>query len=96
MHYKNLLLTLIFLSFTNCINGNLPVNKNNTISKAVFSNRGFTMVFNQNDFDNGLITKKIDERSLIIFQKYLKTNTQVKITNMLNECFFVLSLKPRF
>ena len=84
MHYKNLLLTLIFLSFTNCINGNLPVNKNNTISKEVFSNRGFTMVFNQNDFDNGLITKKIDERSLIIFQKYLKTNTQVKITNMLN------------
>ena len=31
-----------------------------------------------------LIDKKIDERSLIIFQKNLKKDTKVKITNLLN------------
>ena len=31
-----------------------------------------------------LFQKKIDERSLVIFQKNLKKNTIVKITNILN------------
>ena len=84
MNYKNFLLTLIFLTVTNCSTSNLSINKDNNILKKVFSNRGFTVIFNQKDYDNGLISKKIDERSLVIFQKYLKTNTQVKITNLLN------------
>jgi len=42
------------------------------------------MVYDQKYFDEGIISKKIDERSLIIFQKNLKNNTQVKVTNLLN------------
>jgi len=84
MNYKNFFLVVIFLLFTNCAPSNLSVNKKNTILNKGFSNKGFALVFNQKDYDNGLISKKIDERSLLIFQKNLKTNTSIKITNMLN------------
>ena len=84
MNYKNFLLVFIFLILTNCTTSNLTVNKKNIVLKEGFSNKGFALVFNKNDYDNGLISKEIDERSLIIFQKNLKINTLVKITNMLN------------
>ena len=84
MNYKNFLLVLIFFLFTNCTTNNISLNKENIIIKNSFSNKGFTLIYNQSDYDNGLISKKIDERSLVIFQKNLKVNTTVKITNMLN------------
>ena len=84
MNYKNFLLLVIFLISTSCATSNLSINKKNTIIKKRFTNKGFTLVFNQKYYDNGLISKKIDDRSLLIFQKNLKTNTSVKITNLLN------------
>ena len=84
MNYKKFSLALIFLLFTNCTTGNYSPNVKKIILKKEFSNKGFALVFNQKYYDNGLVSKIIDERSLIIFQKNLKTNTQVKITNMLN------------
>ena len=84
MYYKNFLLTIILLLFVNCTTNNPSIKKKNTILKSAFSNKGFALIFNQTDYDNGLIAKKIDERSLLIFQKNLKVNTQVKIRNMLN------------
>ena len=47
-------------------------------------NKGFTLVYNQKLFEEGLISNKIDDRSLLIFQKNLKINTNVKITNISN------------
>ena len=41
-------------------------------------------MYDENLFKNKEITKKIDDRSLIIFQKNLKKDTKVKITNLLN------------
>ena len=84
MNYKNFLLIIFFLLSTNCTRDNISINQNDVILEKEFSNKGFTLVSNQKNYDNGLISKKIDERSLIIFQKNLKINTHVKITNMLN------------
>jgi hypothetical protein len=84
MNYKNFFLSVIFLFCASCATNNQSINKKNYILKKGFANKGFTIVFNQNYYDNGLISKKIDERSLIIFQKNLNINTHVKITNMLN------------
>ena len=84
MHYKNFLLVVFFFVFANCTTNNFSTGKKNTIFKKSFSNQGFALIFNQKDHYDGLISKKIDERSLIIFQKNLKTNTPVKIKNMLN------------
>jgi len=84
MNFKNLLLILIFFLFANCSTVNLPGNNQKNSFKKEFSNKGFALVYNKKDHDNGLVSKKIDERSLIIFQKNLKVNTAVKITNISN------------
>ena len=49
-----------------------------------YSNKGFALLFTENLKKEGIINKKIDNRSLLIFQKNLKKNTSVKITNLLN------------
>jgi hypothetical protein len=49
-----------------------------------YSNKGFALVFSEELYKQKIVNKKIDERSLIIFQKRLKANTKVKITNILN------------
>ena len=43
------------------------------------------MVYSEDIYKKKIVNKKIDERSLIIFQKNLKINTKVKITNILNK-----------
>ena len=49
-----------------------------------FSNAGFALIYDDVLFKNKTINKIIDDRSLTIFQRNLKTNTQVKITNLIN------------
>jgi hypothetical protein len=68
----------------NCTTTNLT---KNTISNSLdnpFINKGFSLIYNDMFYNDKIISKKIDERSLVIFQKNLKKNTTVKITNILN------------
>tara|TARA_B100000795_G_scaffold205054_1_gene158602 strand:+ start:258 stop:1016 length:759 start_codon:yes stop_codon:yes gene_type:complete len=84
MFYKNYSYILIFLLFTNCSTSNLTNNKPILVLKNKYINKGFALVYDENLYNEKIISKKIDERSLIIFQKNLKKDTQVKITNILN------------
>ena len=84
MFYKNILL-FFFLLVSNCATINLVKDKPNNIFLNGYSNNGFALIYNDNLYKNKIVSKKISERSLIIFQKNLKINTQVKITNMLND-----------
>ena len=84
MFYRNILLLIFYLFITNCTSGSLvkDITSKNFIN--VYSNKGFALIYNENLYKNKIISKKINERSLIIFQKNLKTNAHVKITNILN------------
>ncbi len=82
MSYKTFILILIFLHSCTTINNNTE--KSEIIQSEIYSNKGFTLLFSEDLKKKKLINKKIDERSLIIFQKNLKKNTNVKITNLLN------------
>ena len=84
MFYKNILFITVFLFITNCTTGTLIEHKPNVIIVNGYSNKGFALVYSEDIFKKKIINKKIDDRSLIIFQKKLKTNTKVKITNILN------------
>jgi len=84
MFYKNYSYILIFLLFTNCTTSNLKSNKPVLVLKNKYINKGFALVYDEKLYNEKIISKKIDERSLIIFQKNLKKGTQVKITNILN------------
>ena len=68
----------------NCTSTTLTKNKISNTLDDPFINKGFSLIYNNKFYHNKIISKKIDERSLVIFQKNLKKNTIVKITNILN------------
>jgi len=84
MLYKKLLILSCFILLNNCAATNLTKNKISNPLDDPFINKGFSLIYSDKFYDNKIISKKIDERSLVIFQKNLKKNTIVKITNILN------------
>ena len=81
MNFKYYLIIPIILFLSNCSN-NVNLKKFTTVEN--FSNKGFTLVFEDKLYNDKIVDKKIDNRSYLIFQKNLKKNSSVKITNMLN------------
>ena len=84
MLYKKLLILCCFILLNNCSATTLTKNKNYNSLDNPFINKGFSLIYNDRLYNDKIISKKIDERSLVIFQKNLKKNTIVKITNILN------------
>jgi len=84
MLYKKILILCCLILLNNCTTTTLTKNKNSNKLDNPFINKGFSLIYNSKFYDNKIISKKIDERSLVIFQKNLKKNTIVKITNILN------------
>ena len=84
MFCRNLLLFIFFFFSTNCSTGTLIKSKESAVIFNAYSNKGFALVYKEHLYKQKVISKKIDERSLSIFQKNLKVNTKVKITNILN------------
>ena len=68
----------------NCTTDNLVKKKPDTNLVKGYSNKGFALIYNDDLYKKKTINHKIEERSLILFQKNLKVNTQVKVTNILN------------
>ena len=83
MNYK--IIIIIFLLTCSCSTNNInKTNKQIEHKHQVFTNKGFTLLYKESLRKQKIVNKNIDERSLIIFQKNLKKNTTVKITNLLN------------
>ncbi len=83
MNYKILFIILLFLFSceTNTVN---KKKVKSVVSVEVFSNKGFALLFTDDLKKKKIVNKKIDNRSLIIFQRNLKKNTKVKITSLIN------------
>ena len=84
MNYNKLLL-IIFLLISGCATHNIDKAEKIFLNKKNFKNKGFALVYNDNLYKKKIVSKKIDNRSLIIFQKNLKKGTTVKIKNILND-----------
>ncbi len=82
--YIDNFLILIIIFFINSCTNYPEINKNITNNNNLFINKGFTLTYNDSMYKSKKINSKIEERSLVIFQKNLKKNTDVKITNLLN------------
>jgi len=83
MNYKFFKIFLLFFLFS-CANNNLNKKAPTFNNQNFFLNKGFTLVYNDDLYKSKIINKKIEPRSLIIFQKNLKPGTPVKITNLIN------------
>ncbi len=85
MFCKSILFIIICIFLSNCTTKTIVNNKTNVTNVKGYSNKGFALVYSEDLYKQKVISKKIDERSLIIFQKNLKLNTSVKITNIINK-----------
>ena len=94
MNYKNFLI-LLFVILPNCTTYDLSGEKEIVIQKNYFNNKGFTLIYNDNLRKQKIITNKIDERSLVIFQKNLKKNTTVKLKNISNNKTIIAKVGPK-
>ena len=86
MNYKIILFFCIF--FLNSYD--LNQKKINYSNKFVnYSNKGFALVYDEQLFKNSKINRKLNERSLLIFNNVLKQETPVKITNLINGKYLI-------
>ena len=92
MFYKNILFIIFLLFLTNCTTETLINNNPNVIKAKGYSNKGFALIYSDDVFKKKIISNKLDDRSLTIFQKKLKANTKVKITNILNNKTLVVTV----
>ena len=94
MNYK--IFIAIFLFLYSCTTNNINVSNDKVIIQSeTYSNKGFTLLFNEDLKKKKLINKKIEERSLIIFQKNLAKGTTVKITNLINNKSMLAKVGPK-
>ena len=84
MNYKSLFI-IIFIFLVGCEQNNLDRNIVNQEMLTKYKNSGFALVYDPILKKEKKITKKIDNRSLLIFHKNLKKNSFVKITNPINQ-----------
>ena len=84
MNYKSLLI-LFFIFLLGCEQNNLNKNVIDQEIPIKYKNSGFALVYDSVLKKKKKISKKIDTRSLLIFQKNLKKNSFVKITNPINQ-----------
>jgi len=83
MNYKKLIILCWILFLTGC-NQNVLNKRLTNDSLIKYKNSGFTLIYDDSLKKEKKISKKIDNRSLLIFHKNLKKNSFVKITNPTN------------
>ena len=95
MNYKYFYI-LIFLILTNCASQNFSTKKNpDPIIFTKYSNQGFALIYTDELFKNKTINKKLNDRDLFVFQKNLKKDTTVKITNQRNNKSVIATVKSK-
>ena len=85
MNFNKFLTILLILFLTAC--QQFDVNKKivNYSNDLKYSNTGFTLIYDEQLKKDNKISKKIDNRALVIFHKKIKKNSFVKITNPVND-----------
>ena len=91
MPYK-ILTFLLFIILNSCVTAPVEKKDSQATLKNFFVSKGFTLVYNEDLYQEKLLKGKIEDRSLTIFQKNLKKNTKVKITNLINSKYIIANV----
>jgi len=92
MNFNKYLIIFIILVPISCTKNANNITKDFSFTDR-FTNKGFTLVFDDILFQENIIDKKMDDRSYFIFQRNLKKNSTVKITNLLNNKSVIAKVK---
>ena len=85
MNFKNFILIISFFFLQACNQHNQQGKSLTYISDQKYSNTGFALIYEDVLKKDKIISKKIDNRSLLIFHNKIKKNSFVKITNPVND-----------
>ena len=86
MNYKIVLTFCCFLLMS-CETNTKKINYTNKFVN--YSNKGFALVYDDSLFKNKNVNRKLNDRSLLIFNNVLNQETPVKITNLINGKYLV-------
>ncbi len=79
MNYK-IILFFLFVLYS-CV----PIESTKKIKfTQTYENSGFALIYQSKLYENKIVSKKLDDRGLVIFQRNLKPKAKVKITNIIN------------
>ena len=84
MNFNKFLTVFLILFLTACQQFDDDKKSINYSKYQKYSNSGFTLIYDKQLKKENKISKKIDERALVIFHKKIKKNSFVKITNPVN------------
>jgi len=85
MNCKNFFLIFLIILINSCVIYPIQIkNEKNTIYKKSFINKGFTLIYHDDLYKKKKISKKLNNRSLTIFQKNLNKGTNVRVKNLIN------------
>ena len=84
MKFKIIILFIFFYSCVPLYNQNISYNSS-----------GFALIFNQNDYLNKKISKKLNNDNFEVAHRILKPGTIVRITNPSNKSSMVIKIKKR-
>jgi hypothetical protein len=79
---NKLIIFFCLILLTSCTNQPKKINYTDKFNN--YSNRGFALIYDKNLYNKKLVNNKLNDRSLLIFNKFLKKETPVKITNLIN------------
>ncbi len=85
MNLDKFLTILLILFLTACQQFDDKKKVVNYSNYLKYSNTGFALIYDEQLKKDNKITKKIDNRALVIFHKKIKKNSFVKITNPVND-----------
>ena len=88
-------LLIIFVFILSCTTNIYEKEVKKLSIKNVFSNKGFTLIYSDDLKKKKIISNKLDNRSLKIFQKNIKKNTKVKITNLINDKYIIVEVDKK-
>ena len=84
MKFNKLIIIIIILFLNACQQFDKSEKSIKYISNQKYSNSGFTLIYDDKLKKDNQISKKIDNRSLLIFHKKIQKNSFVKLTNPVN------------
>jgi len=86
MSYK-ILFFFCFIFLFSCAEQSKKINYSKKFKN--YSNKGFTLVYDEKLFKNKFINKKLNNRSLLIFNNVLEEEAPIRITNLINGKYLV-------
>ena len=85
MNFRIIILIVPLLLLIGCNQNTQPDKSITFIGDQKYENTGFALIYSNQLNKNKKISKKINNRSLLIFHKTIKKNSFVKITNPINK-----------